>query len=40
MASNYDYEQELREYHDQCEDTIAMLKEVENSRGNKKKIIH
>ena len=36
MASNYDYEQELREYYEQCEDTLAMLKMVEKSRGNKK----
>ena len=37
MASNYDYGQELREYYEQCEDNLARLKEVENSRGNKKK---
>ena len=36
MASNYDYEQELREYYEQCEDNLARLKEVENLRGNKK----
>ena len=38
MASNYDYGQELREYYEQCEDNLARLKEVENSRGNKNNI--
>ena len=26
MASNCDYEQELREYYEQCEDNLARLK--------------